>query len=189
MRRSERFIQNFLDILVEQKMIASAKTGGIRQAFAASSIEEFDDFLIEEGLVDADQVLIALGLYYQVPYFGVDGHFFELFLLHKFPKDVLLRNEVIPLEVEGDMMIMIAADPTRLGLDNELRNYVSYDLNYLVGIGRDIEDAINEFYDESLTQDIENDDAHEPVLHSDDEYRPLYDEQAEEDDDLGEDDE
>jgi len=159
MKRSETFVQAFLDILVDQKIISPEQITDIRNKFASSSIAQFDEFLVDEGLAEPEQILIALGLYFHVPHFDVVGHFFESFLLHKYPKGFLLRNGVIPLVVEGDILTVVAAEPEYPGLASAMEQYASYDINYLVGIRRDIEDAVKEFYDESVTQDVVNDDS------------------------------
>lgn len=181
MEKNEVFSKAFLDILVEQKIVSVEKTSEIYNNFLQSSIEEFDAFLIEEGLADVEQVLVSLGIFYHVPFFNVSGHFFENFLLHKFPKDFLLRNACIPLQVEGDFMIVVAAQPDQVGLQTAMRQYVSYDIEFLVGIGRDIIDAIEEYYDKSLVEDAENTDMHEHELGDRDVYEVLQENDDEDD--------
>lgn len=181
MEKNEVFNKVFLDILVEQEVIVADKVNEISKKFAESSIAEFDAFLLEEGLADVEHILVALGIYYHVPYFNVQGHFFETFLLHKFPKDFLLRNACIPLEVEGDFMVVVAAEPERIGLESAMRNYVSYDIEFLVGIRRDIIDAVEEYYDKSLVEDAENTDLHEHELGDRDVYEVLLENDDEDD--------
>ena len=75
-----------------------------------------------------------------------------------FPKDMLLRNAIIPLEVDENMMIMVASEPDDPELLFEIGEYVSYDIQFYVGLGRDICDAVKEFYDKSDTEDTEDED-------------------------------
>src|SRR5205823_7368536 len=100
MASTHTFVSEFLDVLVRMNVMKKSEAQASDTAFHESAKENFVDFLIEEGLVDRDDILVALGQYYQVPYFDVVGHFFELYLLHQMPKDVLLRNGIIPLEVD-----------------------------------------------------------------------------------------
>lgn len=148
-----KFVELLGDILVEHHVMSRDRAKDLMKAFGDSSIEEFDDFLLEEGLVEKDDLLATLSKYYQVPSFDTIDHFFETHLLREFPKDFLLRNAIIPLEIENHtLMLMIAAEPDRSGLESAIRGFVSYDIAFHVGLRRDIGDAIKEFYDKSVTE-------------------------------------
>jgi hypothetical protein len=181
MEKNESFSKAFLDILVEQKVISPDRVSEISRRFADSSIQEFDAFLLEEGLADVEQILIALGMFYHVSYFDAEGHFFETFLLRKFPKDFLIRHAIIPLATEGDFMMVVAAHPEAVGLESAMRNYVSYDIEFLVGIRRHIVDAIEEYYDRSLVEDAENTEMHEHELGERDVFEVLEENDDEDD--------
>jgi len=147
MEKKEAFTQGLADILVKNKVVANDEAVSMQEMFKDSTKEAFDDFLLEEGLVEASDLLRALSEYYQVPSFDVVGYFFDHNLLTKFPKGFLLRSGLIPLEVDQNMLIVVANIPDESGLESEIRDYVSYDVNFMVGLNRDICDAVKEFYD------------------------------------------
>jgi hypothetical protein len=62
-----------------------------------------------------------------------------------------------------------------------MRNYVSYDIEFLVGIRRHIVDAIEEYYDKSLVEDAENTEMHERELGESDVYEVLLENDDEDD--------
>jgi len=161
---SENFEVGFLRVLVELKFVTSEDAAKLLAAYNESDIDQFDDFLLSEGIVEHEHLLEALSEYFQVPSFDTIGYFFERHLLLMFPKDVLLRNEIIPLQVDENMMIMIAANPNNPDLLFEIGEHVSYDVRFHVGIGRDICDAIKEFYDKSDIEDIHDQDIREEHL-------------------------
>ena len=72
--------------------------------------------------------------------------------MRKFPKDFLLRNAIIPLTVDVNTLVVIASQPEKDGLESSIREHVSYDINYNVGLRRNINDAVKEFYDKALTE-------------------------------------
>lgn len=152
----ETFAERLSEILVKQRSIPANEAPALARAFAESEHEYFDDFLLEEGLVNKPDLLDALSAYYKVPAFDVDGYFFERPLLLKFPKDFLIRNVSIPLEVEENMMMVVTSEPDKDGLERAFRQFVTYDINFLVGLRQDIIDAIEDFYDESLTEATED---------------------------------
>lgn len=152
MEKKETFAAELAAVLVEYHGMTAKVAEDIQRSFAESDNESFDDFLLAEGLIEKEDLLDALSRYYKVPSFDVDGYFFQTLLLHEFPKDFLLRHEMIPLEVDEDILVLIAANPQKDGLIHAIGDFVSYDVTFYVGITRDICDAVKEFYDKSVTQ-------------------------------------
>jgi hypothetical protein len=158
------FEAQFLEILVQLKFITAEDAIKLLVAYNESDVDQLDEFLLSEGIVEQDDLLEALSEYYQVPSFDVVGYFFERHLLRMFPKDMLLRSEIIPLQVDENMMIMIAARPDDADLLFEIGENVSYDIRFYVGVGNDICDAVEEFYDKADTEDDYNEDVREEHL-------------------------
>lgn len=157
MKKGEAFVLKITTILVEQKIVSENEAKTLRNLFARSEQDYFDNFLIEEGLINDSDLLNALAQYYQVPFFDVVSHFFDRHNLIKFPKDVLLRNAMIPLEDDENTLVMVASNPEDSNLLMEIGQYVSYDVQFRVGLRRDICDAVKEFYDEALTEGMADD--------------------------------
>lgn len=152
MASTHTFVSGFLQTLVRMNFMQKDEAHAADKAFHDAAKENFVDFLIEEGLVDRDDILLALSQFYQVPSFDVVGHFFELHLLHQFPKDVMLRTGFVPVEVDENMLVIVASEPDNPELLNIIGEYVSYDVVVMVGVRLDITDAIKEFYEKSLTE-------------------------------------
>lgn len=155
----ETMVEDLSAILLKNKTVSEKEAHALQRVFKESSHDNFCDFLITEGLIEETDLLRALSQYYKVPSFEVTGHFFEHFLLHRFPKEFMLVNGFIPLEVDQDSLVVVASDPGLPGLESALRGFVSYDIIFFVGLRRDIIDAVEEFYDNSPLLDNE-----EPTL-------------------------
>jgi hypothetical protein len=154
---NDPFIKGMCDILVAKKVMNATDAAALKVAFDESEHDAFDEFLLDEGLVDKERILEALAQYYQTPSFDVEGYFFDTVLLRDFPKEFLLINTVIPLETDGDtMLIVVTNDPSKPGLESAIRKYARYDVLFKVGIKRHIEDAIKEYYEKSLTDTIDD---------------------------------
>lgn len=158
--KRETIAEQLADILVKNGVIKQNEQAALHKAFKESSQESFDDFLLEQGIVFKDDLLKALAIHYQVPAFDVVGYFFDHDLLRQFPRDFLLRNLIIPLEIDEGSLVVVACHPDDQDLLPALGNYVSYDIQFRVGIARDIEDAVKEFYDRSLTDINPDEDIH-----------------------------
>ena len=155
---SSTFTQELCTILVNMGVIKKSEGEAMQVAFKDASKAAFDAFLLGEGLVAKEDLLQALSKYYQVPFMDVVGTFFDLALLHKFPKGMLLRLGVLPYKVDGNILVLVGTRPNDANLLSCLGNYVSYDLQFMVGLRRDIEDTVKEFYDKAVTQVDEGED-------------------------------
>lgn len=151
MERRETFAQELCEILVKHGVFNSAEGRAMQRSFKNTEQENFDDFLLSEGLVDDKAILRALGEYYQIPPIDVVGYFFDTLLLRNFPKDFLIRNRIVPLEKDENILIMVASQPNDPELLSKIGQYTSADIQFKVGLGRDIEDSVKEYYDTSLT--------------------------------------
>jgi type IV pilus assembly protein PilB len=143
-----------LSALVRMKALSAENAASIEKSFHESDIDQLDEFLLHEGLVDEENLLQALSDYFQVPSFDVVGYFFERHYVRMFPKDILLRYSMVPLEVDENILVMVTSRPSDQELLFEIGQYVSYDIQFYVGIGRDIQDAVKEFYDRADTEDF-----------------------------------
>lgn len=161
---NDNFEVGFLKVLVDLKFVTAEDAVKLLAAYNESDIDQFDDFLLSEGIVEQEHLLEALSQYFQVPSFDALGYFFETHLLRMFPKDMLLKNEIIPLQVDENMMIVIAANPANPDLLFEIGENVSYDIRFHVGIATDICDAVKEFYDKSDVEDEVDEDLREEHL-------------------------
>lgn len=158
------FEVSFLATLVKLKFITAEDAVKLLAAYHESDVDQFDEFLLSEGILDQENLLEALSEYYQVPSFDVNGYFFERHLLHMFPKEMLLRNEIIPMQVDENMMIMVAAKPDNPDLLFEIGETVSYDIRFYVGVAQNIRDAVEEYYDKADTEVEEDEDIRKDEL-------------------------
>lgn len=154
----DTFIDDICAQMVKIKATTPQDAQALKKSFAESSHDNFEEFLLDEGLIERSDLLRALSLHFKVPSFDCDGFFFNCQLLRQFPKEFLVRCGVIPVEVDQNMLIVVAAEPEASGLESEMRNYVSYEIEFYVGIKRDIWDAIREFYDKAPTEESEMED-------------------------------
>ena len=148
-------------ILINQGAIKGSEQVPIETAFRDRGQSQFEDFLLEEGIVTKEQLLEALAIFYEVPALDVEGEFFDHHLVTMFPKDVMLRNLFIPYQRDGDVLICIAANPNNPALLEIIGRFVSYDVAFMVGIPRHITDEVKEFYERSLTDFPREDEIHD----------------------------
>lgn len=149
------FVSKLADAFVKLQVFSAEEAESLVKEFQGRAKGRIDDFLLDEGIVDRETLLKALQAVYGVAPFDVRGHFFNHQLLLFFPKDFLLNQGFIPLDVDDEIMTIVMSNPEDEETLDTLSRYVSYNVNVFVGIRRDISDAVEEYYDEDVvTSDI-----------------------------------
>ncbi len=150
--KKKGFVEALCKIFEKNGVVSHQQSIDLQKNFENRSDVAFEDFLLEEGLIEKEDILRALSNYYEIPLMDPIGYFFDHYLIVKFPKDFLLRNLIIPIEVIDDAILMVLAnDPDDEDLLPALGKYVSYDIEFRVGLASEIVETIEEFYDKSLT--------------------------------------
>lgn len=155
MAKKQMFVSKLADAFVKLQVFSAEEAESLVKEFQGRAKGRIDDFLLDEGIVDRETLLKALQAVYGVAPFDVRGHFFNHQLLLFFPKDFLLNQGFIPLDVDDEIMTIVMSNPEDEETLDTLSRYVSYNVNVFVGIRRDISDAVEEYYDEDVvTSDI-----------------------------------
>ncbi len=100
MKKEISFVQRLTTSLLTNQAITEKEADSLVTMFHDRAKGRVDNFILDEGMAEREELLKGLSDVYQVPYFDVNGYFFEHELLHTFPKDVLISKGIIPLQVD-----------------------------------------------------------------------------------------
>lgn len=151
---ADGFVTQLTEILAAHGAIESEDTAAIIEAFRGHvDYAHFEDFLLEEGIVNKDVLLEALGAYYGRPAIDVMGELCNNHYVQMFPESVLAQYNFVPLRRDGDVMIFAAGDPTNDELERIVGEYVSYDPEFFPGIPQHIRLLARQCHDESLWEE------------------------------------
>lgn len=166
----ETLLEGLVRILSKNGIMQSKDAAVLQREFENHEAQYVEDFLLEEGLVDKEQLLLALQEFYGVQAVDVLGAIFDHDLMRMFPKDVLLRNRCIPYYRDGNILFVIAYNPKDDDLEAKLREFVSYDIEFFVGIPGHIDMMVKDFYQDTL-YDIDYEENIERAAEDDEEER------------------
>lgn len=147
----KEFIDEFSEILIQQGVIKKEDLLGIHRAYKSGEVIRFEDFLLKENIAERSDILRSLSIYYDLPAIDVLGEFFDHHNLRLIPKSVMLKYIFIPYTRDNDNLIVIASEPNNIRLSVVIGQCVSHNILFAVGIASDIIDAVEEYYDESIT--------------------------------------
>ncbi|HVW99558.1 MAG TPA: hypothetical protein VHA52_03830 [Candidatus Babeliaceae bacterium] len=152
-RQTTSYIDGLSALLERNGSIKHADTKALKKMFGQSSLATFEDFLLEENLVDKSDLLEALSEYYQVPAVDLLSQFLDHHLVTMFPVDLMVRKGFVPFQRDENILIIVASNPHDDTLSETLGRYVSYQTTFWVGILQDIIDMAREYTDTSITQE------------------------------------
>lgn len=150
--KQEQFVDGLCQSFQRHKVLKPEEIKELRRLYKDRSDIAFEYFVLEQGLITKKDILQALEEYYKVPAIDVRGLEFDHHYVTMFPKDEMRRNGFIPYQRDGEVLFVIARDPSDENLLAVIGKYVSYDILFMVGLARDIDDVIQEYDDASLTQ-------------------------------------
>jgi len=151
-----QYIYDLCAILATNGAIEEEDKKRLQQDFQQYDVSQFEDFLLETGMVQRYELLEALEQYYNIRAIDVLGEVFDPALIQKFPYNVLIEHYCIPYGQDGYQLMVITANPHNEELEAILGEYVTYDLVFLVGIPRHIRLAVQDYYQDSLVGKVSN---------------------------------
>ncbi len=147
--RKESSIRRFGEILLEQKLITEEQ---FQEAvhFQKTRGGQISEILIKKGMVKEDDVAFALSQVSGIPFISsriesikpVEDQGLERLISRQFA----LRNTVIPLSKDGNILTCAMFDPFDFILIDELRKITGCEVNPVIATKSDILKAIEEFY-------------------------------------------
>jgi len=153
------YAESISEILCHHGVLSKNDVQSLKRDFKDSDPAQLNYFLLDEGLANKEELLLALSEYYEIPFFDVRGYQFTHELLELFPQNFLVSNAIIPIEFDGGLLTVVAGNPDAPDLMEKIQNFTQHHIEFRVGITRDIVDEARAYYEdppkEFDTQDIE----------------------------------
>jgi len=113
---------------------------------ARQSQKRLGDYLQDEGMVAAEDVALALSLQLNLPIIDLTRHSVQPEALALIPEEYARQHDLIPVDVTGDSLVVVMADPLNMHALEDLRARARKIIQPAVGIPSDIREAINRNY-------------------------------------------
>jgi general secretion pathway protein E len=125
-------------LTVEQLEQAAEEAGRLQIGLLA--------YLLDEGMVSPEDAAMALSLEINLPIIDLKRHAVQPEALSLVPEEYARQHELIPIDVVGDALVVVMADPTNITVQEDLRARAKKVIQPAVGIPADIREAINQCY-------------------------------------------
>ena len=104
------------------------------------------DYLLDEGLVSAEDVAMALSLQLNLPIIDLKRHPVQPEALSLVPEEYARQHDLIPIDVAGDSLVVVMADPPNIARPGRPAGTGQEDHPARRRHPRDIREAINRNY-------------------------------------------
>jgi general secretion pathway protein E len=104
------------------------------------------DYLLDEGMVSPEDAAMALSLEINLPIIDLKRHAVQPEALSLVPDEYARQHGLIPIDVVGDALVVVMADPTNIDVLEDLRARAKKVIQPAVGIPADIREAIERSY-------------------------------------------
>jgi len=101
------------------------------------------DILVKQGLIKVEELAIVLSVQLNVPLIDLKRHVVQPNALKLIPEDMARKHTLIPLDVVGDSLVVVMADPEDIGTIEDIKAQARMKVEVALGIPSDIERAID----------------------------------------------
>jgi len=133
------------EMLIEENLITAEQ---LDKALKLQRKEggKLSEVLVKQGLVKAEELAAVLSVQLNVPLIDLKRHQVQPEALRLIPEDMARKHTLIPLDVVGDSLIVVMADPEDIRTIEDIKAQSRMSIEVALGIPSDIEQAINLSY-------------------------------------------
>ncbi len=172
---STRAIERLGDLLVREGLLTKENLAKALHEQAQHPGQRLGLTVVRLGLVPETEVVRMLARQYHMPAIDLTRFEIDQKLLKLIPAELASKHIVLPLKREGRVLTVAIADPTRMGVIDDLKFITRYDIVPVLAGEYSMRSAIekhyeaNEIHMQSLLQDIANDEEDVEVIEAQEE--------------------
>jgi general secretion pathway protein E len=130
------------EMLVENKLLTA------EQLDSALKLQQqqggkLGEILIKQGLIKAEELATVLSVGLNLPLIDLKRHMVQPDALRLIPEDMARKHTLIPLDVVGDALVVVMADPEDIHTIEDIKTQAKMKVEVALGVPSDIERAID----------------------------------------------
>ena len=132
--------------LLEAKLVSQEELRYALEKQRAGDTRRLGRILVEEGLLDEEGLAMALSVHLNLPFIDLKRHTVQPEALRLVPEEVARRHHLVPLDFVDGSLALVMEDPTDIQVMQEISALAGVNLYPTVGVGPDIQGAIDLYY-------------------------------------------
>jgi type II secretory ATPase GspE/PulE/Tfp pilus assembly ATPase PilB-like protein len=134
--------QSLEDMLLAEKLITREQLEKTRELQRVKG-GQLSDILVDSGLIGPQDMAAILSVQLNVPFIDLQRHKVQPDSLRLVPESLARKHTLIPLDVVGDSLIVVMADPQDVQTIQDIQTQVKMKVEVALGIRNDIKRAID----------------------------------------------
>jgi len=130
------------EMLVEEKLITAEQ---LENALDQQQRQggKLSEILVNQGLIKTEELATVLSVQLNMPLIDLTRHVVQPNALQLIPEDMARKHTLIPLDVVGDSLLVVMADPEDIRTIEDIKAQAKMRVEVALGIPSDIERAID----------------------------------------------
>jgi type IV pilus assembly protein PilB len=117
---------------------------------------KLSDILISENFISREELIAVLGHQYNAPPIKLSRYKIDPEVLQLMPKKLVKQYRIVPVSKIGGMLTVAMTDPLNVFAIDDIASLTGYKIRTLITTDKEIEDAINEYYEVDAEHVIED---------------------------------
>ncbi len=146
---------DFADILLKKKLIGPDQLAEAENIARATGIK-LQDALIKQQYLSANEVMGTIAEFYNMKFVDLSTVQIPKSVIELVPESVARENVVIPLQLDGNNLELITADPTNFETVQKLQFILNKEIIPVLAVQEQIQEAINRNYGQTETESVDS---------------------------------
>lgn len=138
---------------MDAKLITRSQLNQALEMQKSGDDRRLGTILIDEDWLNAESLAMALSIHLNLPFADLSRESIPPDVLNIIPEQIARRYHLIPVEVNNGSLNVVMEDPTDIQVLEEISALTGMNIHPSVGVGMDIETAIDHYY--KANQEIE----------------------------------
>ncbi len=141
------------DMLLEQELVSKEQLQECL-SLQRTSGHSLSKILVSKGYLSEEDLVVTLSEQLGIPHIRVAHYAIQKDVLAEVPETLARQYEMLPVSVTGSVLTLAMADPLNIMALDDLRMLTSYDIEPVVAVSSELEDAINRHYGGDRAEDM-----------------------------------
>ncbi len=133
-------------VLLDSKLITRKQLDHVLELQQAGDSRRMGTILIDQGWITAESLALALSIHLNLPFADLSQQAINPELTRIIPENVARKYQLIPVEISNGALLVVMEDPTDIAVLEEISALTGMNITPSVGVGMDIQSAIDLYY-------------------------------------------
>jgi len=146
---------DYTDLLVQKKIVAAEQLDEARNLALSTGIN-IKDSLAKLNYATPLEIMEAMAEFHGLQFVDLNNVEIPKAVIELVPESVARENLVLPLSLEGSILKVITANPTNFEMIQKLQFILNRDIQPVLAVQEQLQDAINRSYGQSETESMDS---------------------------------